>query len=707
MQNGSRVATLGLLVAVLGCPKTVEPPPAEPPVVSPPRTEPKPASHHPASDEVLAVMDEAADPCVDFYRFACGQWLDQTPQPADQPRYGRFHVLRDQNRAVMREILEDAAADPEAKGERGQLGRFYAGCMDEAATEAAGLRELVPLLLEIDATSTPAAAMTVLAKLHQLGAEPLFDVAVEPSYDEPDTLVAHLGQGGLGLPDRSYYLDEGPQADALRQAYVEHVALMLQASQVAAGPADAGTKGSQAYLASLAAKVVALETELARAGRPREELRDPELQRNPMDRPALAKLVRELPWAAYFEAAGRPDAQVLNVAPPGYFDRMGRLWAKTAWPVRRAYLRWHLLHALAEQLPAALRTAHFELFDRRLHGQAEPSPRWHDCVEATDAALGEALGKQFVARKFSGDSKRIASEMIAQIERAFADALPGLSWMDDATRQRALEKMHAIVNKVGYPEVWRDYGALAIGPDHLANVLAERRFEWQRKTAQIGKPVDDREWHMTPPTVNAYYNPSGNEMVFPAGILQPPFFAADRPMAMNFGGVGMVMGHELSHGFDDTGRKFDGQGRLTAWWGADVVGRFEARAGCVEQLYGGYEVQPGLRLNGKLTLGENIADLGGIRQAHGAWRAWATAHGGDEEPAVEGLTNEQLLFVSFGQIWCTHATPEAERALVLTDTHSHSRYRVNGPLSNFPAFWDAFSCEEGTPMHPAAVCEVW
>jgi putative endopeptidase len=707
MHTGARLAALGLFATTLGCKTSVEDPRAATPPGGPAQAVGKPAALHPVSAEVLAVMDEAADPCVDFYRYACGQWLAETPQPADQPRYGRFHALRDQNRAVMREILEDAATEPQATGERGQLGRFYAACMDEAAGEAAGLHALEPLLAEIDAARTDAAAMKVLAKLHALGARPLFSLDVEPSYDDPGTNVAHLGQAGLGLPDRSYYLDAGPDAEALRTAYEAHVALVLQASQRPGAPADAGTKGSPAYLASLAAKVVALETELARAGRPRDELRDPDVQKNPMTRAALAKRVPKLPWKAYFEAAGRPDAQGLNVAPPDYFDRMGRLWAKAPWAVRRAYLRWHLVHALADHLPRAIKTAHFELFDRRLQGQAEPTPRWRDCVEATDAAFGEALGRQFVEQRFSGDSKRIATEMIAQIEQAFADALPRLSWMDDPTRQRALEKMHAIVNKIGYPDGWRDYGGLEVGAGHVHNVIAGRRFEWQRQVAKIDGPVDAREWHMTPPTVNAYYNPSGNEMVFPAGILQPPFFAASRPMAMNFGGIGMVMGHELSHGFDDTGRKFDGRGRLTEWWGADVVSRFEQRAACVEQLYGGYEVQPGVRLNGKLTLGENIADLGGIRQAHGAYRAWAAERGGDEQPAVEGLTNEQLLFVAYGQIWCTHATPEAERALVLTDTHSHARYRVNGPLSNFPAFWEAFSCEEGTPMHPASVCEVW
>jgi putative endopeptidase len=695
MQTGSRRGALWLSLAVLGCKTTVEEPPrVQPPVVVPPQPEPQPLAVDPVSAEVLAVMDEAADPCSDFYRYACGQWLAETPPPPDQPRYGRFHALRDANRQVMREILEEAATEPQAPGERGQLGRFYSSCMDEGAAEEVGLAAIQPLLAEIDAAHRPAATLTVLARLHQAGANALFAIGVEPDYDDPDTNIVHLGQGGLGLPDRSYYLDEGAEADALRQAYVAHVALMLES----AGLAES---------AELAAQVVALETALARASTPRDELRDPERQRNPMKRAALVKRVPELPWNAYFEAAGRPDVQALNVAPPSYFDGMGKAWAKAPWPVRRAYLQWHLLHGLAKDLPARFAKAHYELFDKRLQGQAEPTPRWRECVEATDAALGEALGRQFVARRFSGDSKRIAGDMIAQIEQAFADALPQLPWMDDPTRQRALEKMHAIVNKVGYPDTWRDYTALAVGSERVANVLAGRRFEWQHEAAQIGRPVDPGEWHMSPPTVNAYYNASGNEMVFPAGILQPPFFAAGRPMAMNFGGIGMVMGHELSHGFDDSGRKFDGQGRLTEWWGADVIARFEERATCVEKLYDGYEVQPGLHLNGKLTLGENIADLGGIRQAHGAYESWAAEHGGDPQPAVQGLTNEQLLFVSYGQIWCTHATPEVERALVLTDSHSHARYRVNGPLASFPAFWEAFSCEEGTPMHPASTCEVW
>lgn len=646
------------------------------------------------STEVHALIDEAADPCTDFYRYACGQWLDEAVRPPDQPRFGRFHELRERNKLALRDILEEAAADPEAQGERAQLGRFYAACMDEAAVDERGVESLAVLLDAIAAAKSDAALMTVVAQLHQVGAQALFDVDVDASFDDPGINIVDVGQGGLGLPDRKYYLERGDAAEALRTAYVEHVATVLEGL----GEPDAAAR---------AAQVVAFETALAEVTVPRDQLRDPEQRRNPKDLPGLATLTPKLPWTAYFEAAGRPDVARVNASSPTYLQGMAAVVAKTKWPVRRAYLRWQLGHALAQHLAAPLREADYEMFDLRLNGQAEPTPRWRRCVETTDRALGESLAKLFVERHFAGDSGAIAQDMIGQIEEAFAANLPALEWMDPPTRERALEKMRAIVNKIGHPETWRDYSSLEVTDDHVANVMAARRFEWARQAAQIEGPVDRGEWHMTPPTVNAYYNASGNEMVFPAGILQPPFFSAQYPMAMNFGGIGMVMGHELTHGFDDGGRKFDGQGRLTEWWGPDAVARFEERAACVEQMYSGCEIQPGVNLNGKLTLGENIADLGGIRQTHGAYQAWAAANGGDATPAVEGLTNEQLMFVAFGQIWCTQATPEAERMLATTDSHSHARYRVNGPLSSFPAFWEAFSCEEGTPMHPTNVCEVW
>ncbi len=672
---------MGLGLSMLGCKVT--------PVAPPPTDTGAASVDQPLSDEVHAVMDEQADPCTDFYRYACGQWLDDNTLPGDQTRYGRFHELRERNKEAMRGLLEASAADPAQ-----QLGRFYSSCMDEAGVETAGLTAIEPLLAEIAKVRKPAAMMGLVAKLHRLGAKPLFSVNVDADFDDPNINIARMNQAGLGLPDRDYYLDPSPQAQALRDGYVEHVTLVLQAL----GDEDAAKR---------AVDILTLETALAQGTMPRDQMRDPMVRRNKVDRAGLAKMTPGLPWAAYFEATGRPDITEVNAAPPSFFTAMDAAIGKAKWPVRRAYLRWHLAHALAEHMPANIAQAHYAFFKQRLEGQAEPTPRWRQCVEATDKALGESLGQRFVDQSFSGQSKEIAEQMIGQIEEAFAQALPAIGWMDDPTRARALEKMHAIVNKIGYPDTWRDYQSLAVGTDHLANVVAGRQFEWEFRSAQAGKPVDDGEWHMTPPTVNAYYNPSGNEMVFPAGILQPPFFDAEKPMAMNFGGIGMVMGHELTHGFDDNGRKYDGEGRLTEWWGADAVSRFGEQAACVEQLYSSYEIQPDVNLNGKLTLGENIADLGGIRQAHGAYRSWAEQHDGDETPVVEGLTNEQLLFVSFGQIWCTHATPEAERMLARTDSHSHARYRVNGPLSNYPEFWQAFSCEEGTAMHPTNVCQVW
>ncbi|MEM7159199.1 MAG: M13 family metallopeptidase [Myxococcota bacterium] len=643
---------------------------------------------------VHAVMDEDADPCTDFYRYACGQWLDETTMPSDQPRYGRFNELREQNEATLRGILDEAVAATDPEPAQAQLGTFYGSCLDEQGAETNGIAAIEPLLARIDEAKSLDDMMVVIAELQQYGARPLFNLDVDADYDNPDINVTHLGQSGLGMPDRNYYLEEGEAPEALRKAYAEHVATVL----AGLGDEDA---------ARLAESIVALETELAKVSIPRDQIRDPDKRRNKTTLKALKAMTPKLSWDGYLAAVGRPDVKDFNVVAPSYMKAMAGIIADAKPPVRRAYLRWHLAHGLAEQMPPAFSTAHYEFFDKRLRGQAEPAPRWRTCIKATDRALGENLGRKFVEQRFAGQNRQVANDMIAQIEEAFAAGLPGLEWMDDPTRQRALEKMHAVVNKIGHPEQWRDYSSMELGTDHLANVMAGRRFEWQRQAKEIGEAVDQQQWHMTPSTVNAYYNPSSNEMVFPAGILQPPFFSADYPMAMNFGGIGMVMGHELTHGFDDNGRKFDGDGRLTEWWGADAVTRFEERAACVEELYSGYEVQPGVNLNGKLTLGENIADFGGIRQAFGAYQSWADSQGGNVPQVVEGLTNEQLLFVSFGQIWCSHATPEVERVLATTDSHSHPRYRVNGPLSNYPEFWEAFSCEEGTPMHPANVCQVW
>lgn len=663
----------------------------------PPGADATPAVSDPdsLSSQVHAIMDEDTDPCTDFYRYACGQWLDETEIPGDESRYGRFNALRENNIATLHEILEQAVVEANPDPDTARLAAFYGSCMDEPAIEKNGITGLESALAQIDSIKNPKTLMRALGALKIVGVAGLMDFDVSADYDQPDINIAHLSQGGLGLPDRDYYLRQGEDAEALRQAYVEHVATMLGLL----GVEDA---------AAAAARVIAFETLLAEASTPRDQLRDPKKRHFEVDAKGLAKLAPGLPWKEFFTAAGTTTPSVTNVTPQSYFVSLSELVAQTKPSTLREYLRWHVVHAAASALPKAFVEANFSFYDQRLRGQQEMSPRWKRCVAVTDRALGESLGRRFVEQRFSGDSKDIALSMIHAIEAAFAKGLPKLAWMDDATRERAIEKMNAIINKIGFPERWRDYTAMTVGPDFLANVAAAQRFDFERHIAEIGKPVDKKEWHMTPPTVNAYYNPSNNEMVFPAGILQRPFFDADFPMAMNFGGIGMVMGHELTHGFDDQGRKYDGSGRLTEWWDASAVERFEERAQCVSDLYDTYEVQPGVHMNGTLTLGENIADFGGIKDAYEAWRSHSEAQG-DAAPAaaVEGLTDDQLFFVSYGQIWCSKATPEAERVLALTDPHSNAKFRVNGPLANLPAFSETFSCETGDAMRPVNSCEVW
>lgn len=644
---------------------------------------------------VVGNMDRAADPCVDFYRYACGGWLDATELPADKARYGRFHVLAERNQKIQRDILQAAAQAGSHDPGRAKLGAFWSACMDEGAVEAAGTTPLAAELALIDGVADPAGFMLAVGKLHRRGVKVLFDLDVEPDYGRPDTNIAFVGQGGLGLPDAKYYLESAPRFDELRGAYAKHVARMLE---LAGAPADSAKAQAEA--------VIAFETRLARAALPREQMREPEARYHMVGKDELAK--DALGWPAYFDAIGRPDVAAASLAPPVYFAALPAILADTPPETLRAYLRWQLVHAHADDLPSGFVDENFAFFGKTLRGQAAVTPRWERCVLATDKAMGELLGQDFVAKEFSPTSRERAVTMIREIEHAFDRGLPQLAWMDDATRTAARGKIEAIANKIGYPERWRDYDALQVGTGHLANVLAAESFEFGRRAAKIDRPVDRGEWYMSPPTVNAYYNPSGNEMVIPAGILQPPFFDEAWPMTMNFGGIGMVMGHELTHGFDDQGRKFDGEGKLRMWWAPEVGTRFEDRAACVDELYSGYEVQPGVHLSGKLTLGENIADFGGIKAAHGAFHAWAEEHHLDpRSAAADGLTHEQLFFVSFGQIWCTKSTPENDAAMALVDPHSHPRYRVNGPLANFDAFAEAFACESGEPMRPTNTCEVW
>ncbi len=657
------------------------------------------AGNPPSNDvaaTVKAAMDTKADPCQDFYRYACGGWIDNTTLPADQVRWGRgFSEIAERNRSVNKTILEDAAKNPGDDPNRQKLGWFYASCMDEAAIAEAGTKPIDPWMKDVGKVKNAKVLMATVGKMHSAGIPGLFRGGVEADFKDPNTNIAQMSQGGLGLPDRDYYLTDDKKA--IRDQYTEFVAKMFELY---------GEKPDAAK--AMAGKIVAFETELARNSRPRAELRDPDKVYNKLDRDGLQKLTPKLDWDGYFKASGHPEITQINVAVPEFFQGLEKLANTTDDATIQAYLQWNVLRDAAPALPKAFDEANFNFFGKTLQGQKEQQARWKRCVGATDHALGEILGQEFIKKAFPGESKKIARDLVEQIQTAFAGNLPSLQWMDDTTRQRALGKKGAIINKIGYPDKWKDYSKLKIKKgDYFGNLVAAEHFEFEREAAKVGKPVDKTEWGMTPPTVNAYYNPLNNEMVFPAGILQPPFFSKEFPAAMNYGGIGLVMGHELTHGFDDQGRKFDAQGKLTEWWEPSVSSKFEERAACIEKQYGNFEIQPGLKLNGKLTLGENIADNGGIKEAFAAYKAYEAKHPGAETPAIPGMSNDQLLFVAFAQTWCSLATPEIERVLVTVDPHSPPRFRVNGPISNFPQFGETFQCGAGTPMRPADACEVW
>ena len=656
------------------------------------------AAANPAAAAVLTSMDRAADPCADFYRYACGGWLDATELPSDQTRWTRsFSAIREDNRAELRTLLEDAAANPGDDPDRRRIGHFYSSCLDEAAIEKAGSAPLQPILAEIAAVEDAAGAFALAGKLQRWNAGSLFGLGVLPDFKDPGTNIGFMIQGGLGMPDRDYYVSDDPDKQRLLAAYREHVARMLGLldSNAETAAADAG-------------RVLAFETALAQVSRPRQDLRLPEKLYNKLDRKGLEELTPSLPWGAFFSGLGAPGVTQLNVATPEFFTALAERIAASSPDDLRAYLRWHAVHGLADALPERFVAAEFDFYGKTLTGQQEIEPRWKRCVGATEGALGEAVGALFVARRFAGDSKAKALEMIGDIEESFETNLPQLAWMDDPTRGRALEKLGAIGNKIGYPDQWRDYSKMTIvAGDHFANSLAASAFETDRQLAKVGAPVDREEWRMTPQTVNAYYNPLLNEIAFPAGILQPPMFHRDFPAALNYGAIGAVVGHEITHGFDDQGRKFDPKGELREWWEPAVAEKFETRAQCVDDFYYGLEVAPGVHVNGRLTLGENIADVGGVKQAHQAYRRWQERQGDGAAPAVPGLTDEQLFFVAYAQVWCSLSTPEEDRLRITTDSHSPPKFRVRGTLAQVPAFARAFACAEGTPMNPAERCEVW
>jgi putative endopeptidase len=648
------------------------------------------------------LVDAKADPCDDFYAYACGAWLAKTPIPDDQPRWSRgFTEVEERNLKLLRELLDSMARGEIDPKDRygGKVADYYAACMDEGSIEQRGARDLQAAFAHIDALREPAALSREVALLHKNGVFPLFRIRSEQDSKDATQVVGEISQGGLSLPDRDYYLKDDPKTLALQQAFRAHVARSLSL---------AGSAAERA--ASDAEAIFALERSLAEAQWTRTEMRDPRRVYNRADRQGLVRLAPRFDWSSYLEELGHPDVEAFTATTPKFLERVNAMLEDTKIETWRAYLKWHLLSSMAgaRALPNAFYNAHFAFVSQHFTGAKRPEPRWKDCVRTVDRGLGEALGQAFVRRHFGPEAKQKTRELVAAVEEAMGKDLDALAWMDEPTRRRAREKLAAVNNKVGYPEEFRRYDTLTIEPASFFNsLLAARAFEVNRDLSKIGKPLDRKEWHMTPPTVNAYYNPSMNEMVFPAGILQRPYFVRGAPDAVNYGAIGMVVGHELTHGFDDEGRQFDARGNLAEWWSPSVGAEFDRRAACVARQYEGYQAVDDVNVNGRLTLGENIADLGGLKLAYAAYQA--SRAGKPPEAVVAGFTPAQAFFLGFAQSWCTGVRPEFARLRALTDPHSPPRWRVNGPLSNLPEFRQAFSCRAGSRMVRSGEeqCEVW
>jgi putative endopeptidase len=652
-----------------------------------------PATESPLRFDVR-LLDRSVNPCVDFYQYTCGTWMKQNPIPPDQARWGRFSELEERNREVLHQILEEASKpDPKRDVISQKIGDYYAACMDVRAIDAKGLTPIQPELDRIRDLNDKSQLAAEIAHLHRDGMSALFDFGSGQDFKNSSEVIAQADQGGLGLPDRDYYLKDDAQSQETRAKYLAHVQRML---------ALAGEPTAQAN--TDAGAVMRIETELAKGSLDRVSRRDPEKVYHRMTRQALASLEPDFRWNVYFTDSGAPSFQEINVAWPDFFKTLNSAIASFSLQDWKTYLRWHLLHSEAPLLPTAFVEENFSFYGKTLTGATELRPRWKRCVDFTDNQLGEALGRKFVERTFGAEGKQRTLQMVNAIEKAMGRDLEEIAWMTPATKQQAEIKLKAVTNKIGYPDKWRSYASVQIKRDDaVGNGIRADRFEFQRQLNKIGKPVDRKEWNMTPPTVNAYYDPQMNNINFPAGILQPPFYDNHMDDAVNYGGIGMVIGHELTHAFDDEGRQFDAKGNLRDWWTPADAKAFEERSACFVNEYSNFTPVDDVHLNGKLTLGENTADNGGARIALMALMDTV----GSDQRRIDGFTPEQRYFMSFGQIWCENQRPEALRLQVQTNPHSPAKERVNGVLQNMPEFQKAFSCQAGQPMVSANACRAW
>ncbi len=646
----------------------------------------------------LTAMDKTADPCVDFYQYSCGNWMKNNPIPPDKSRWGRFNALDEHNLYVLRDILEKAEAPGQHSAIEQKVGDYYAACMDEATIEKKGAAPLQPEMERIAAIKSKQQVIPQVASMHRDGISALFAFYSMPDMHDSSLTIANLDQGGISLPDRDYYLKDDAKSVETRQKYQEHVQKMFEL---------AGDKPDAA--AAEAKTVLAIETGLAKAAMDRTERRDPKKRDHMMQVTEIAAAAPNFQLTEYFADNGSPKFTSLNVGNPDFFKAVNDQLNAVSLDDWKTYLRWRTLDTYAPGLSKAFVDEDFEFKSNYMSGQKEIEPRWKRCVRSTDRQLGMALGELYVDKVFGPDNKARTVKMVQAIEQAMNTDIGQLTWMSDTTKQQAYTKLQAIVNNIGYPDKWRDYSTVVVARDDYAgNVQRAAAFEVQRQYNKIQKPTDRKDWGMTPPTVNAYYRASMNDINFPAGILQPPFYGTTMDDAVNYGAIGVVIGHELTHGFDDQGRKYDAVGNLTDWWTAEDGKKFEERADCTAEEYSSFvavkDDKGQVHVNGKLTLGENTADNGGLKLAY---MALMNILASTPEKPIDGYTPQQRFFIAYGQIWCQNVTSQQARVLAITDPHSPGRWRVNGAVQNSAAFQEAFSCKAGQPMVREPACRVW